>query len=128
MGTKIVSLLMCFLFLIFGVIKNEPEKITKTETKKIDYCQNDSLCYYADIYLDSLKKTNKEEFIETIKDKNSLYVEVVDAKFHLKNTTEKLNNTKKLLLEKPKEIIIKDTIFIKEKKNFWGSIKTDTIK
>lgn len=128
METKIGSLLMCFLFLIWGFIKNESEKIKQPESKKIDYCQNDSICYYADIYLDSLKKTNKEEFIKTIKDKDSLFIEVVDVKFDLKNTTEKLNETKELLEEKPKEIIIKDTIFIKEKKNFWGSIKTDTIK
>jgi hypothetical protein len=132
METKIGSLLMCFLFLIWGFIKNESEKITHTKSNKLKYCQNDSLCYYAEIYLDSLKKSNKKEFIKTIKDKDSLGVEVFKTQFKLKNTTEKLHKTENLLYKKPKEIvverIIKDTVFIKEKKNFWGTTKFDTIQ
>lgn len=132
METKTASLLMCFLFLVWGFIKNESEKITQTKSNKIKYCQNDSLCYHAEIYLDSLKKSNKKKFIKTIKDKDSLRVEVVEMQFELKNTTEKLHKTEILLNNKPKEIIVekivKDTVFIKEKKNFWGTTKIDTIK
>ena len=85
----------------------ENEKIVKKTIKKVK----------------KLDSTNKKINTDLKYTKN----ELIETKIVLSESQKKNNFLKKKLNEKPKEIVIIDTIFIKEKKNFWGSKKTDTI-
>ena len=85
----------------------ENEKIVKKTIKKVK----------------KLDSTNKKINTDLKYTKN----ELIETKIVLSESQKKNNFLKKKLNEKPKEIVIIDTIFIKEKKNFWGSKKIDTI-
>lgn len=79
------------------------------------------------IYLDSLKKESMKVVIDNKLQVDSLgnVIEIKDGIIKVQGS--KINSLKNELQVKPKEIIIRDTVVIKETKSFWGKTKTDTI-
>jgi hypothetical protein len=106
--------------LLIPIIGFDKPKITDEKCYDCDTL----LWQKAEIYLDSLKNCNEKHIKQTYKKVDSLEVEIFVK-------DKKIVSLKKEVSKKPKEIIIKDTVFldrnIETKKNFWGKTKTDTI-
>jgi hypothetical protein len=103
-------------FLIIPILNFDTPKIIDTKCYDCDTI----LWKKAEIYLDSLKICNEKEIKNTYKKVDSLEVEIFVK-------DKKIISLKNEVLKKPKEIIIRDTIVVETKRNFWGKTKTDTL-
>jgi hypothetical protein len=104
-------------------------KKIKTECFDCDKKVRDSIIWAkSTIYLESLRREAVKVVINKKLQVDSLgnVIEVKDKT--IKFQKKQINNLKEDLKEKPKEIIIRDTIVVETKKSFWGKTKTDTLK
>jgi hypothetical protein len=97
------------------------------ETEKCYDC-DDELMYRAEKYLDSLKEHNAVNIKHIYNEVDSLGYVIVKKDKIISVQSKQINSLKMDLKEKPKEIIIRDTIIVETKKSFWGKTKIDTIK
>jgi hypothetical protein len=114
--------------LLFSSLFMGGKKI-KTECIDCDTKVRDSIIWAkSTIYLDSLRKEAVRVVVHKKLKVDSLgnVIEVKDKTINFQK--KQINNLKDDLKEKPKEIIIRDTIVVETKKSFWGKTKTDTIQ
>jgi hypothetical protein len=78
----------------------------------------------------SQKTSDSAKVILKFADKNSeekvleIITKVSDMKEQIGDMKSQMSNMNALLKEKPKTITVRDTVYITEKKNFWGKTKT----
>jgi hypothetical protein len=112
MEIKITSIILLIAFVFFGQVSPEKKECCPTNTYK-----NDKLMEKAEIYLKELKKKNKDGFqnaiheIDSLKNRKLLNKKVVKKEFKIIRDT----------------LRVYDTLYIIEKRNFWGKTKIDTI-
>lgn len=124
METKGVNFILVAIIFVGGLfVPTKSESITNQDCCPYNPYTNDTLMHKAEAYLQSLKEENKNNYYATCNDNDSLH-------YVVKRKDLKIKSLKKELTIKPKEIIITkvDTIVVKEKRNFWGKTKIDTIK
>jgi hypothetical protein len=61
---------------------------------------------------------------EKTSDSAKVILKVSDMKEQIGDMKSQMSNMNALLKEKPKTITVRDTVYITEKKNFWGKTKT----
>ena len=115
METKFISIVLIFI-LGFSIVPLKEN--SKKECCHKNVFKDDVLIKKKKKYLKDLKEKNKTDFINSEKQVDSLGSVIIFK-----------NNKINKLSKQPKEIIVikTDTVFIKEKKNFWGKITTDTL-
>ena len=118
---------------LFGINENHKE-----EKERISHLENGDdigLTLRLENKLDSLRNSNKVSTINIIEKKHILEkvvetqeAEIKDLVIENKEISKEVKDLKKNLNSiKPDTIVIRDTIRIKESKNFWGRVKKDTI-
>lgn len=118
---------------LFGINTNHKE-----EKERISHLKNGddiALTLRLENKLDSLRNSNKVSTIKIIEKKHILEkvvetqeAEIKDLVIENKEISKEVKDLKKNLNSiKPDTIVIRDTIRIKESKNFWGRVKKDTI-
>lgn len=118
---------------LFGININHKE-----EKERISHLKNGddiALTLRLENKLDSLRNSNKVSTINIIEKKHILEkvvetqeAEIKDLVIENKEISKEVKDLKKNLNSiKPDTIVIRDTIRIKESKNFWGRVKKDTI-
>lgn len=118
---------------LFGINENHKE-----EKERISHLENGddiALTLRLENKLDSLRNSNKVSTINIIEKKHILEkvvetqeAEIKDLVIENKEISKEVKDLKKNLNSiKPDTIVIRDTIRIKESKNFWGRVKKDTI-
>lgn len=118
---------------LFGINTNHKE-----EKERISHLKNGddiALTLRLENKLDSLRNSNKVSTINIIEKKHILEkvvetqeAEIKDLVIENKEISKEVKDLKKNLNSiKPDTIVIRDTIRIKESKNFWGRVKKDTI-
>ena len=118
---------------LFGINTNHKE-----EKERISHLENGddiALTLRLENKLDSLRNSNKVSTIKIIEKKHILEkvvetqeAEIKDLVIENKEISKEVKDLKKNLNSiKPDTIVIRDTIRIKESKNFWGKVKKDTI-
>ena len=96
----------------------------RTETFVLDMPEVDS------VMAKSEKTSNSTKLILKFADKKSeekvleIITKVSDMKEQIGDMKSQMSNMNALLKEKPKTITVRDTVYITEKKNFWGKTKT----
>ena len=119
---------------LFGINTNHKE-----EKERISHLKNGddiALTLRLENKLDSLRNSNKVSTIKIIEKKHILEkvvetqeAEIKDLIIENKEISKEVKDLKKNLNSiKPDTIVIRDTIRIKESKNFWGRVKKDTLK
>ena len=119
---------LILVLLLFSSLFIGGKKI-KTECFDCEQEKKDSIIWAkSTLYLDSLRKEALKVVVDKKLQVDSLgnIIEVKDKTINFQK--KQINNLKEDLQEKPKEIIIRDTIVVSEKKSFWGRVKVDTIK
>ena len=118
---------------LFGI--NENHKEEKERISHLETGDDIALTLRLENKLDSLRNSNKNTTINIIEKKHVLEkvvetqeAEIKDLVIENKEISKEVKDLKKNLNSiKPDTIVIRDTIRIKESKNFWGRVKKDTI-
>jgi len=125
--SKIFPLLLIscglFVYSIFLQPKKKHEIEICTSCDELNKKKNDYLLIEAEKYLKSLKENNRKSFVKKIQTIDKLKITIENKNVQLIDYGDKI----KILSEKIQQKTNIDTVIIKQRKSFWGKLKTDTI-